>query len=66
MCFDTFLDVWTFFFWLCLLLGTLVLGKALEKLRDYFGIFPNMGGGGLSNPKTFVIKNTLEITIKSP
>ena len=26
-----------------------------KKIRNYLGIFPNIGGGGLLNPKTFVI-----------
>ena len=39
------------------------LGKASEKkIRDYLGIFPNIGGG-LLNPKTFVI---LTIALKTP
>ena len=27
----------------------------LKKIRDYLGVFPNRGRGGLLNPKTFVI-----------
>ena len=35
----------------------------IKKLRDYLGIFPNIGGGGLLIPKTFVI---LTIALKTP
>ena len=34
-----------------------------KKIRNYLGIFPNIGGGGLIIPKTFVI---LTIALKTP
>ena len=30
-------------------------GASQKKIRDYLGVFPNRGWGGLLNPKTFVI-----------
>ena len=40
------------------------LREALKKkLRDYLGIFPNMGGGVFPNPKT---QNQKKSAFKSP
>ena len=43
---------------------TLIIREGLQKkIRNYLGIFPNIGGGGLLIPKTFVI---LTIALKTP
>ena len=44
--------------------GNLIVREGLrKKIRNYLGIFPNIGGGGLLIPKTFVI---LTIALKTP
>ena len=37
--------------------------EALKKIRDYLGIFPNMGGGGLPIPKT---QNQKKVNLNHP
>ena len=57
---------WACFWGNCLLVAAALGKHSKKKIRDYLGIFPNMGGGSSQFPKLLLFYHGPKKTLKTP